>query len=121
MLINEILDLSRIEAGRFDLKEEGVALAHIVEEGRRLLGLRAKKRHITIEKAVELDLPKILADARAVRQVVLSLLSNAIKFTPEGGLIKSNYPPAEPGALFSVSRSKRLEGDADASPAHCAT
>ena len=36
-------------------------------------------------------------------------------------LLRSNYPPAEPGALFSVSRSKRLEGDADASPAHCAT
>ena len=36
-------------------------------------------------------------------------------------LVASNYPPAEPGALFSVSRSKRLEGDADASPAHCAT
>jgi two-component system cell cycle sensor histidine kinase PleC len=88
MLINEILDLSRIEAGRFDLKEELVALAHIVEECRRLLGLRAKKRHITIEKAVELDLPPILADARAIRQVILNLLSNAIKFTPEGGLIK---------------------------------
>ena len=37
------------------------------------------------------------------------------------GDLASNYPPAEPGALFSVSRSKRLEGDADASPAHCAT
>ncbi|HUB64584.1 MAG TPA: HAMP domain-containing sensor histidine kinase [Methylocella sp.] len=88
MLINEILDLSRIEAGRFDLKEEAVGLAHIVEECRRLLGLRAKKRQITIEKAVEQELPPILADARALRQVMLNLLSNAIKFTPEGGAIK---------------------------------
>ncbi len=72
MLINKILDLSRIEAGRFDLKEEAVSLAHIVKECRRLLGLRAKKRHITIEKAVEHDLPQILADARANRQVVLN-------------------------------------------------
>jgi two-component system, cell cycle sensor histidine kinase PleC len=64
MLINEILDLSRIEAGRFDLKEEAVSLAHIVKECRRLLGLRAKKRHIAIEKAAEHDLPQILADAR---------------------------------------------------------
>jgi len=87
MLINEILDFSRIEAGRFDLKEEAVALAHIVEECRRLLGLRAKKRNLTIEKAVEQDLPPIMADARALRQVMLNLLSNAIKFTPKGGLI----------------------------------
>ncbi|QBR72584.1 two-component sensor histidine kinase [Beijerinckiaceae bacterium] len=88
MLINEILDLSRIEAGRFDLKEEAVALDHIVEDCRHLLGLRAKKRRITIEESVEPNLPHIWADERALRQVSLNLLSNAIKFTPQGGLIK---------------------------------
>jgi two-component system cell cycle sensor histidine kinase PleC len=88
MLINEILDLSRIEAGRFDLKEEAVALPDLVEDCRHLLGLRAKKRLITIEKAVEPDLPRIWADQRAIRQVMLNLLSNAIKFTPRGGTIK---------------------------------
>jgi len=87
MLINEILDLSRVEAGRYELREESVALVNIVEECRRLLGLRAKKRNLTIEKAVEQDLPPIMADARALRQVMLNLLSNAIKFTPKGGLI----------------------------------
>jgi len=87
-LINEILDLSRIEAGRFDLKEEAITLVHIIEECMRLLGLKAKKRRISVEKAVEPDLPQIWGDARAIRQVVLNLLSNAIKFTPEGGLIK---------------------------------
>jgi two-component system, cell cycle sensor histidine kinase PleC len=88
MLINEILDLSRIEAGRFDLKEEAVALPHLVEDCRHLLGLRAKKRQITVETAVEPDLPRIWADERAIRQVILNLLSNAIKFTPQGGTIK---------------------------------
>ena len=88
MLINEILDLSRIEAGRFELKEEPVALAAIVEDCRRLLSLRAKKRNISLEQYSERDLPQILADARAIRQVVLNLLSNAIKFTPRGGSIK---------------------------------
>jgi two-component system cell cycle sensor histidine kinase PleC len=88
MLINEILDLSRIEAGRFDLKEEAVELPHLVEDCRHLLGLRAKKRRIAIEKAVEPDLPRIWADERAIRQVILNLLSNAIKFTPQGGTIK---------------------------------
>jgi two-component system, cell cycle sensor histidine kinase PleC len=88
MLINEILDLSRIEAGRFDLKEEAVALAHVVAECRRLLALRAKKRQVTFEQAVAPDLPKIWADERAIRQIVLNLLSNAIKFTPHAGTIK---------------------------------
>ncbi|HEY8032113.1 MAG TPA: ATP-binding protein [Methylocella sp.] len=88
MLINEILDLSRIEAGRFDLKEEAVALPQLVEDGRHLLGLRANKRQITIELAIEQDLPRIWADERAIRQVILNLLSNAIKFTPHGGMIK---------------------------------
>jgi two-component system cell cycle sensor histidine kinase PleC len=87
MLINEILDLSRIEAGRFDLKEEPVALPHIVEDCRHLLSLRAKKRNIAIEEAVEPTLPRLWADERAVRQVTLNLLSNAIKFTPPGGKI----------------------------------
>ncbi len=88
MLINEILDLSRIEAGRFELKEEPVALDHIVEDCRHLLNLRARKRHITIAEAVEPNLPRLWADERAVRQVTLNLLSNAIKFTPQGGSIK---------------------------------
>ncbi|MGQ0443633.1 MAG: sensor histidine kinase, partial [Beijerinckiaceae bacterium] len=88
MLINEILDLSRIEAGRFDLKEEAVALPRIVEDCRHLLGLRAKKRRITIETVAEQDLPRIWADQRAIRQVVLNLLSNAIKFTPQNGTVK---------------------------------
>jgi two-component system cell cycle sensor histidine kinase PleC len=88
MLINEILDLSRIEAGRFDLKEEAVALPHLVEDCRHLLALRAKKRQITIEMAIAPDLPRIWADERAIRQVILNLLSNAIKFTPQGGTIK---------------------------------
>jgi two-component system, cell cycle sensor histidine kinase PleC len=88
MLINEILDLSRIEAGRFELKEESVALDHVVEDCRRLLRLRAKKRQITIEEAVEPDLPRIWADERAIRQILLNLLSNAIKFTPQGGTVK---------------------------------
>ena len=87
-LINEILDLSRIEAGRFELKEEAIALDHLVEDCRHLLTLRAKKRNLTIEEAIEPNLPRLWADERAVRQVVLNLLSNAIKFTPPGGSIR---------------------------------
>jgi two-component system cell cycle sensor histidine kinase PleC len=87
MLINEILDLSRVEAGRYELKEEAVSLPGVVEECRHLLALRAKNRSITVTEAIDGELPRIWADERAVRQVTLNLLSNAIKFTPQGGEI----------------------------------
>jgi two-component system, cell cycle sensor histidine kinase PleC len=86
-LINEILDLSRIEAGRYELNEEAVSLATVVEDCHHLLALRAKNRGIAIHEAFEPDLPRLWADERAVRQICLNLLSNAIKFTPQGGEI----------------------------------
>ncbi len=86
-LINEILDLSRIEAGRYELNEEAVTLTATVEECHHLLKLRAKNRGITINETFETDMPRLWADERAVRQVCLNLLSNAIKFTPQGGEI----------------------------------
>mgnify|MGYP002402123691 CR=1 FL=1 len=86
-LINEILDLSRIEAGRYKLNEEVVTLAHVVEDCHHLVKLRAKNKNITIHEQFEHDLPKIWADERAARQIVLNLLSNAVKFTPNGGQI----------------------------------
>lgn len=84
-LINEILDLSRIEAGRYELKEEAINLAHIADECLHMLTLRAKGKAQTIRQAVEPDLPKIWADERGIRQIILNLLSNAVKFTPQGG------------------------------------
>ncbi len=87
MLINEILDLSRVEAGRYELKEEPVSLTGVVEECLRLLWLRIERRHLVIAEAMEDGLPRIWADERAVRQVTLNLLTNAIKFTPQGGSI----------------------------------
>ena len=87
MLINEILDLSRVEAGRYELKEEPVSLPALVEECVRLLSMRAKSRGLTLTDALECDLPCIWADERALRQVTLNLLTNAIKFTPQGGSI----------------------------------
>jgi two-component system cell cycle sensor histidine kinase PleC len=86
-LINEILDLSRIEAGRYELNEESVTLAHVVAECSHLLQIRAKNRSLTIHQVFEADMPRLWADERAVRQICLNLLSNAIKFTPPGGEI----------------------------------
>jgi two-component system cell cycle sensor histidine kinase PleC len=86
-LINEILDLSRIEAGRYELNEEAVSLPHIVGECSHLLAIRAKGRGITIHELFEDNMPKLWADVRAVRQICLNLLGNAVKFTPHGGEI----------------------------------
>ncbi len=86
-LINEILDLSRIEAGRYELNEEAVSLCRVVEDCHRLLKLRAGNRGLSIHELFEPDLPKLWADERAVRQICLNLLANAIKFTPQGGEI----------------------------------
>jgi two-component system cell cycle sensor histidine kinase PleC len=86
-LINEILDLSRIEAGRYELNEESVSLVGVVEDCHHLLKLRATSRGITLHEVYEPDLPRLWADERALRQICLNLLSNAIKFTPQGGEI----------------------------------
>src|SRR5690606_36705300 len=86
-LINEILDLSRIEAGRYELREEAVDLREIAAESRRLVQLDADGKGIAIVDQVRPDLPLIWADRRAVHQICLNLLSNALKFTPAGGAV----------------------------------
>jgi two-component system, cell cycle sensor histidine kinase PleC len=86
-LINEILDLSRIEAGRYELNEDAVSLRHVVENCHYLLKLRAGNRNIKIYEIFEPDMPRLWGDERAMRQICLNLLSNAIKFTPQRGEI----------------------------------
>jgi two-component system cell cycle sensor histidine kinase PleC len=103
-LINEILDLSRIEAGKYELNEEALSLSGIVDDCAHMLNLRAKAKSQTIRQAVEPDLPKIWADERAIRQVVLNILTNAIKFTPQGGEISVKVGwTATGGQYVSVS------------------
>ena len=86
-LINEILDLTRIESGRYELHEEPVRLADITDECHRLLKLRAEGKGIEVTEEGEPDLPVVWADQRALRQICLNLMSNALKFTPKGGHI----------------------------------
>jgi two-component system, cell cycle sensor histidine kinase PleC len=86
-LINEILDLSRIEAGRYELNEEALELAFIIDECSHMMSLRAKAKQQNIKAVIDPSLPRIWADERAVRQIVLNILSNAVKFTPPGGEI----------------------------------
>jgi two-component system, cell cycle sensor histidine kinase PleC len=87
-LINEILDISRIEAGRYELNEATIKLRHIVEDCHRLMRVRAENKGLKlVELCEEEDMPHLRADERAVRQICLNLLSNAIKFTPSGGTV----------------------------------
>lgn len=87
-LINEILDLSRIEAGRYDLSEESVSLADIVSDCVAMVQLKARNKQINLVEMFEDELPMVWADEKAMRQVILNLLSNAVKFTPSQGEIK---------------------------------
>lgn len=86
-VINEILDLSRIESGHYELNEERVRLVDVIEDCRRLLKLRAESKGLTVELDASDGLAPIWVDERAIRQICLNLLSNALKFTPRGGRI----------------------------------
>ncbi|MEW5726682.1 MAG: PAS domain-containing sensor histidine kinase [Pseudomonadota bacterium] len=86
-LINEVLDLSKVEAGRFELHEETVKLQELARGCMHLVEERAGR--LGVELSDKLDGPPIAAfvDARLVRQIVLNLLTNAVKFTPRGGVV----------------------------------
>jgi len=86
-LINDILDLSKIEAGRMELELTDFDLSTAIENALMLIRERAGRRSIALHTNIDSRLGQIQADERKVRQVVLNLLSNAIKFTPEGGRI----------------------------------
>lgn len=87
-LINSILDLAKVEAGKMEISVEKFSLAHAVKEVQQTVSpLLAKKNHQMIIAMTD-DLPRLHADARKIRQVLLNLVSNAIKFTPDNGQIK---------------------------------
>ena len=87
-LINEILDLSRIEAGRYQLNEEPAFLAEIVGECCHMMEIKARKKDIRLIQQFEPAMSRIFADERSLRQITLNLLSNAVKFTSTGGEIR---------------------------------
>ncbi len=86
-LINEILDLSRIEAGRYELNEAALSLADLASDCIGLVQLKARSKNIRITETFEPDLPNLWVDEKSMRQVILNLLSNAVKFTTAGGEI----------------------------------
>ena len=104
-LINELLDLSKLEAGRFTLYEEDVDLAVIVHESVRLVEAQAKKLNIEISETLPGDLPLIRADDRRMRQILINLLSNAVKFTPDDGRVNVSAALSKQGLTLDISDS----------------
>jgi two-component system, NtrC family, sensor kinase len=102
-LINDILDLSKIEAGRLELELTDFHLPTALDNALTLVRERAGRRGIALQMSVDERLGEIRADERKIRQVVLNLLSNAIKFTPEGGRIEVGAVPRDGFVEVSVS------------------
>ncbi|HTY80756.1 MAG TPA: GAF domain-containing protein [Candidatus Bathyarchaeia archaeon] len=102
-LINDILDLSKVEAGRMELELTDFNLPAAIESSLTLVRERALRRGITLRLGVDAGVGEVRADERKVRQVLLNLLSNAIKFTPEGGRIEVRAARANGAVDVAVS------------------
>jgi len=102
--INGVLDMARIEGGRYQLEESEVDLREIVDVAMGVVADAAREKTLSIEQRVDSNLPPLRADARALRQVLTSLLSNAVKFTNAGGTVAVDGTVDAAGqCLLSVS------------------
>jgi signal transduction histidine kinase len=102
-LINEILDLSKVEAGRMELELATFDLPLAIDNARTFVRERATRHGITLDVTVDERLGEFVGDERKIKQILLNLLSNAVKFTPEGGRIGIEARQANGGVEVSVS------------------
>ena len=102
-LINDILDLSKIEAGRMELEVTTFDLPDAIENALLLVRERASRHGIKLDRAIDERLGDFTGDERKVKQVLVNLLSNAVKFTPEGGRIKVEARLGDNAAMVSVA------------------
>lgn len=87
-LINDILDLSKIEAGKTDLNLEEINIHEVCTDSLRMMQSRADKKRLALSLELDYRISKVFIDERRVRQIIINLLSNAVKFTPEEGQVK---------------------------------
>lgn len=86
-IINDVLDMSKIEAGRMRLDEQAIDLEAVINDVCRIMSAKAKERSISIVTRLDAGLPALSGDERMIRQILLNLLSNAVKFSHEGGTV----------------------------------
>ncbi len=103
-VISDILDLSKVEAGKEDLDLEKVDLVKVVSDSVGLIEERAKQADLQFSTEIAADMPEIAADPRRLRQILLNLVSNAVKFTPTGGRVSvtAQWEPKR-GAIITVA------------------
>ena len=104
-LINDILDVAKIEAGRVELSESTTQMKAIFDAVARLIRERSVRAEVRLEMAVAPDLPPLVADERKLKQILINLLSNAVKFTPAGGAIRmaAKTDPASGELVITVA------------------
>lgn len=98
-IVNDVLDLSKLEAGRYEMHEEAINVDTSLQMNSHLVSTQAERAGIELNLVVAPNLPLLWADRRAVQQIVLNLLSNAIKFTPRGGSVTVRAFMADDGRL----------------------
>ena len=102
-LIADVLDLSKVEAGRIELELDDVDVRDCLEMGLMMVGERARRGGVRLECEVEASVGPVRADARRLRQVVFNLLANAVRFTPQGGVVRAVARREEDDLLIAVS------------------
>jgi len=102
LLVDDVLDLARIESGRFEISPELLSLTDHADEAVRFMSAEAARKHIALERTGP-DEVEAYADIKAVRQIALNLISNALKFTPERGRVDVSVGETATGAFLCVS------------------
>ncbi|HTW36405.1 MAG TPA: ATP-binding protein [Rhizomicrobium sp.] len=112
-LINGILDMSKIEAGKFDLSEELFDLNEVMTQAVRFVKLQSDRKGVALKASVSPETASIFADKRAVKQILVNLITNGVKFTPRGGEVRVVAARAAEGVVLAVSDTGVGIGPAD--------
>jgi two-component system phosphate regulon sensor histidine kinase PhoR len=104
-MVEELLELSRIESGRVPLKLESIQPGDLIQQAVQRLSLQAERAGLSVETHVVRNLPLVKADPARMVQVIVNLLHNAIKFTPPGGFIRISAESQKHTVLFSIQDS----------------
>ncbi|HID11961.1 MAG TPA: PAS domain S-box protein, partial [Candidatus Latescibacteria bacterium] len=110
-IINDILDLSRVEAGKVEMRVEPVSVEDLVRQGLSMVQMKARNHNISLSMEVGEGLDKVPVDPRMFKQILFNLLSNAVKFTPDGGKVRVTAKRAKPDDLPKRLETEGLDGE----------